>query len=284
MQDSLVVNYRHGFHAGNFADVFKHVVVTLLVRALAAKDKPFCYLDTHAGAGRYDLAAEAARKTGEFQHGIARLWASAPPPAFTDYLAAVRALNADGHLRFYPGSPRLVRYFLRPQDRMVLCELHPQEYAHLKDEFAGDRQVAVHLRDGYAALKAFLPPPERRGLVLIDPPFEQPDEFARAAEALVAAQARWNSGVYALWYPIKTQPPVAALHRALRASGMRKLLVAEFSPHPRDSALRMNGCGMVIVNPPWQFDQALAPRLAQLATLLRQDSVASHRLEWLATE
>jgi 23S rRNA (adenine2030-N6)-methyltransferase len=277
------LNYRHGFHAGNFADVFKHVVVTLLIKALAAKDRPFCYLDTHAGAGRYDLAAEAARKTGEFEHGIARLWAQ-PPPALDDYLAAVRALNPDGRLRFYPGSPRLVRHLLRADDRMVLCELHPQEHAHLKREFAGDRQVAVHLQDGYLALKAFLPPVERRGLVLIDPPYEEPDELTRVAEALVAAYTRWSGGVYAVWYPIKTLPPVAALHRALRASGMRKLLMAELSPYAQDSALRMNGCGMVIANPPWHFDKTLEPLLPQLATLLRQDSVGSHRLEWLAME
>jgi 23S rRNA (adenine2030-N6)-methyltransferase len=279
------MNYRHLFHAGNFADVFKHVILTLLLKALRSKDKPFFYLDTHAGAGRYDLGSEAARKTGEFVQGIARLVAREPlPEALREYVTAVRALNRDDELRFYPGSPRVVRHFLRPQDRMVLCEQHPEECDHLKAEFAGDKQVAVHLQDGYLGLKAFLPPPERRGLVLIDPPYESADEFRRAADALIASWPRWRGGTYALWYPIKLPAPVAALHRAMRDSGINKILLAELAVYPENSPFRLNGCGMLVINPPWRLDEGLKILLPQLAGLLRQESDARIRLEWLVPE
>ncbi len=279
------MNYRHAFHAGNFADVLKHVVLVLLLKALTVKDKPFVYLDTHAGAGRYDLGSEAARKTREFEQGVARLWAlTTPPPALGDYLAAVHALNRGEELRFYPGSPGIARHFLRPQDRMVLCEANPDEYRRLKAEFAGDRQVAVHLQDGYLGLTAFLPPPENRGIVLIDPPYESADEFDRAAEALIAARARWRGGIYALWYPIKLPAPAAALQEALRHSGIRKILLAELAIYPQDSAFRLNGCGMVVINPPWRLDEALKTLLPQLAGMLRQETDARIRLDWLVPE
>jgi 23S rRNA (adenine2030-N6)-methyltransferase len=279
------VNYRHAFHAGNFADVFKHVVLTLLLKALRAKDKPFFYLDTHAGAGRYDLGGAAARKTGEFAQGVARLASGERlPEAMRDYLAAVRTLNRSGELRFYPGSPRIARHFLRPQDRMVLCEQHPEEYGRLKAEFAGDEQVAVHLRDGYLGLKAFLPPPENRGVVLIDPPYESADEFDRAADALIASCTRWRGGIYALWYPIKLPAPVATLHRAMRDSGISKILLAELAVYPEDSAFRLNGCGMLLINPPWRLDEGLKNLLPQLAGLLRQETDARIRLDWLVPE
>jgi 23S rRNA (adenine2030-N6)-methyltransferase len=279
------MNYRHLFHAGNFADVFKHVILTLLLKALRSKDKPFFYLDTHAGAGRYDLGSEAARKTGEFVQGIARLCAREPlPQALREYVTAVRALNRGDDLRFYPGSPRIGRHFLRPQDRMVLCERHPEEYGRLKVEFAGDKQVAVHLQDGYLGLKAFLPPPENRGLVLIDPPYESADEFAGAADALIASWARWRSGTYALWYPIKLRAPVESLHRAMRDSGISKILLAELAVYPEDSAFRLNGCGMLLINPPWRLDEELKILLPQLAGLLRQETDARIRLDWLVPE
>jgi 23S rRNA (adenine2030-N6)-methyltransferase len=279
------MNYRHGFHAGNFADVFKHVILTLLLKALRLKDKPFFYLDTHAGAGRYDLGSGAARKTGEFTQGIARLWSRERlPEALRDYLSAVRALNRGADLHFYPGSPRIVRHVLRRQDRMVLCEQHPEEYSRLKAEFAGDKQVSVHLQDGYLGLKAFLPPPENRGMVLIDPPYESADEFERATDALIASCARWRGGIFALWYPIKLPAPVAALHRAMQDSGIAKVLLAELAVYPEDSAFRLNGCGMLVINPPWRLDNELKVLLPQLAGLLRQEIDARIALEWLVPE
>jgi len=205
-----MLSYRHAFHAGNFADVFKHVLLVQLVRALRGKDKPFCLLDTHAGAARYDLGSAPARKNREFADqnrefadGIGRLWRQ---PGLSselgDYLDRVRALNPDGELRWYPGSPRIARDLLRPNDRLILAELHPTEFPLLKAEFRNDRQVAAHHTDGYAALNAFLPPPERRGLVLLDPPYELKDEFERLAEAVRRIHRRWATGIAAVWYPI----------------------------------------------------------------------------------
>ena len=279
------MNYRHAFHAGNFADVFKHVILTLLLKALRSKDKPFFHLDTHAGAGRYDLGSDAARKTGEFEQGVARLWSGgSSSDALHDYLTAVRALNGGDELRFYPGSPRIARHFLRPQDRMVLCESNPQEYGRLKAEFAGDRQVAVHLQDGYLGLKAFLPPPENRGIVLIDPPYESAEEFERVAGALITSCARWRGGIYALWYPIKLPAAAASLHEALRRSGIRKILLAELAVYPEDNAFRLNGCGMLVINPPWRIDEELKTLLPQLAGVLRQETDSRIRLDWLVPE
>ncbi len=278
------MNYRHLFHAGYFADVFKHVLLTALLKSLHAKDTPFCYLDTHAGAGRYDLSSEAAQKTGEYREGIRRLWDINPLPELSDYLAAVRAVNADGTLRYYPGSPMIARFFLRPQDRMVLLELQPDECALLQSRFAGDRQVVVQRQNGYAGLKAYLPPKEKRGLVLIDPPYESDREYEQLVEGLKVAHNRWSSGIYALWYPIKTRAPVERFHRALVASRVRKILVAEFSPYPEDSAFRLNGCGMVVINPPWKLDDMLRTVLPWLLDVLRQHPAGRTGISWLVPE
>ena len=279
------MNYRHIFHAGNFADVFKHAILTLLLKALHKKDTPFCYLDTHAGAGRYDLSLEAAQKTGEYRHGIARLWSGASPPEeLADYLAAVTAVNRGDALRYYPGSPRIARHFLRPQDRMVLLETHPEEAAALTREFVHDRQVAVHQQDGYQGLKAYLPPVERRGLVLIAPPYEAADEFDHVVSGLRAACERWASGMYAVWYPVKSRPPVERFHRRLAATGIRKLLLAELGLYPQDSAFRLNGCGMILVNPPWRRDATLRDLLPALLELLRIDAHGWTNLSWLVPE
>ncbi|MCR4301044.1 MAG: 23S rRNA (adenine(2030)-N(6))-methyltransferase RlmJ [Sulfuricaulis sp.] len=278
------MNYRHIYHAGNVADVFKHVMLSLLLKSLAKKDTPFFYLDTHAGAGRYDLNSAAAQKTGEYRDGILRLWNSQPLSGIEDYLSAVRALNPGKTLQYYPGSPRVARFFLRPQDRAVLLELHPNECALLKIEFARDRQVAVLRQNGYAGLKAFLPPRERRGLVLIDPPYESDREFQQLIEGLRDARARWESGLYALWYPIKSRPPVERFHRALVASGMRRILLAEFSPYPEDSDFRLNGCGMVMIGPPWKLDETLHLLLPDLLKVLRQNTLGRTEITWLVPE
>src|SRR3569623_1409897 len=208
-----MLSYRHAFHAGNFADVHKHAIVCVLLAALQKKEGGLCFLDTHGGAGRYDLHSPEAQKNQEFQSGIGRVWRrSDVPAALSPYLAAVQSINpraADTEWpRFYPGSPRLVRALLRPQDRMILTELHPTDAAALKDEFAGDRQVAVHHLDAYQGLKAFLPPKERRCMTLINPAYELRDEGERAVSALSAAWRRWPQGVFAWWYPV-TQSDLA---------------------------------------------------------------------------
>ena len=278
------MNYRHIFHAGNFADVFKHVVLSMLLKSLHKKETPFCYLDTHAGASRYDLTSAAAQKTGEYRDGIKRLWNSQPMPELADYLAAVRSLNDADSLRYYPGSPRVARFFLRPQDRAVLFELQSEECAQLKTEFAGDRQVLVQGQDGYAGLKALLPPKERRGLVLIDPPYESDKEFEQVIDGLRIAHARWDTGMYALWYPIKGRPPVERFHRMLVATGIRKILLAEFSPYPEDSGFRLNGCGMVVINPAWKLDETLHSVSSVLLERLRQHPAARATVTWLVPE
>lgn len=278
------MNYRHIFHAGNFADVFKHVVLSLLLKSLHRKDTPFCYIDTHAGTGRYDLSSAAAQKTGEYRDGIKRLWNNPPIPELADYLSAVQALNVGDSLRYYPGSPRVARFFLRPQDRAVLLELQPEECSQLKTEFTGDPQVTVQGQDGYGGLKAYLPPKERRGLVLIDPPYESDSEFERVIEGLRIAHARWDSGMYALWYPIKSRPPVERFHRMLVATGIRKILLAELCPYPEDLAFRLNGCGMAVINPPWKLEETLHSVLPVLLEQLRQHPAGHGMLTWLAPE
>ena len=278
------MNYRHIFHAGNFADVFKHVLLSLLLKSLHRKETPFCYLDTHAGAGRYDLSSAAAQKTGEYRDGIKRLWNGQFMPELTDYLAAVRALNEADSLRYYPGSPCIARFFLRPQDRAVLLELQSEECAQLKAEFAADRQVTVQVQDGYGGLKALLPPKERRGLVLIDPPYESDKEFERIIDGLRIAHARWDSGIYALWYPIKSRPPVERFHRMLVATGISKILLAELSAFPEDTAFRLNGCGMVVINPPWKLDETLHSVLPALLERLRQHPAGRSTVAWLVPE
>lgn len=278
------MNYRHIYHAGNFADVFKHTVLSLVLKSLHQKDSAFCYLETHAGAGRYDLSSAAAQKTGEFRDGIQRLWDIDPLPALADYLAAVRATNPGATLRYYPGSPAIAQCFLRPQDRMVLMERQPDECALLKAVFTDDRRVTVLAQDGYAGLKAHLPPKEKRGLVLIDPPYEANQEFEQVVAGLRIAHARWASGIYALWYPVKSRPPIERFHRALVASGIRKMLLAEFSPYPEDSEFRLNGCGMVLVNPPWKLEETLRPVLPWLLTVLRQHPAGRSSITWLVPE
>jgi len=283
------VNYRHAFHAGNFADVFKHAILIGLIDALKAKPTPFCYIDTHAGAGRYDLRDEEARKTGEFVDGVQRLLVAANLPdslrPYFDLLRAANAADANGHLNVYPGSPLIASLSLRDSDRIALCEVQEAETAALKKLFADDKRVGVHQRDGYSALAGLVPPKERRGVVLIDPPFEaQEAEFRTIQSALADAYAHWPTGIYAIWYPIKLHRQVLRFQRWFAKQGIKKTLVAELMIDADDSPLRLNGCGMVIVNAPWQFDAWLARLLPDLARLLARSPRASHRLEWLTRE
>lgn len=265
------MNYRHGYHAGNFADVLKHTALCELLRLLTAKDKKLFVLDTHAGAGGYDLGGRLARRTGEAEAGIARL-AAAPatgmPAAVARYLAAVAAFDrkfgpAGGALKRYPGSPRLVRAALRPGDRFIACELHPDEALALKREFAGDRAVDVRQADGYKVLKAALPPIERRGLVLIDPPFEAEDEFERVLRALRQAVRRFATGVYALWYPIKDDA-AAAFARELAAFRPLTLALHLDGIEPG----KLAACALAVVNPPWRFEEAMREALPWIADRL----------------
>jgi 23S rRNA (adenine2030-N6)-methyltransferase len=260
------VNYRHAFHAGNFADVVKHALLVALLRGLLAKEKPFRVLDTHAGIGDYDLAAPEPQRTGEWREGIGRV-AESDDPALADYLAQVRAAGFPAR---YPGSPALIRNMLRPSDHLVLCELHPEDHATLKARFRSDPQVAVHRRDAWEALTALTPFPERRGLVLIDPPFEQEGEFDRLAAALAALRRRFRAAIVGAWYPVKHRAPVRAFHAALREAAVPDCIACELTLREATDPTRLNGCGLLVSNPPFGFEtrareilNALLPALSR---------------------
>lgn len=282
------MNYRHVYHAGNFADVFKHAVLARLIAYLKRKEKPFRVLDTHAGVGLYDLASGEAERTGEWRDGIGRLAGSrldADVAALLEpYLAAVRAANEGEALTRYPGSPMLVRALLRPQDRLSAIELHPADAAALEAAFAGDRQTRVTLLDGWLALKSQLPPKERRGLVLVDPPFEVPGEYERLVDGLGEAHRRFATGLFCLWYPIKAGAPVAAFHQALAASGIPRILCAELNVRSEDATTGLAGSGLILVNPPFVLEDELAILLPALTDVLAQDASARHALFWLSGE
>jgi 23S rRNA (adenine2030-N6)-methyltransferase len=270
------MNYRHAFHAGNFADCMKHALGVWLLRALQRKETPIFVLDTHAGAGSYDLTRGPAERTSEWRGGIGRLLVR-PPTPLQDYLDVVRKAADTARpgpnertaaeaspLPLYPGSPLLLRALLRDGDRMACCELHPDEYAALRRRFARDPAVAIHHRDAWEAIRALLPPKERRGLVLIDPPYESLTEFADLAGGLHDGWSRFPTGVFAAWYPIKHRAPVRAFHDALRASGMRDIVAAELCLRAPLDPNRLNGCGLLVINSPFRFESDVPPLLAAL--------------------
>jgi len=281
------MNYRHAYHAGNFADVMKHVILLELIHSLLRKETAFCYLDTHAGTGLYDLRTATTQKSQEYLHGIAKIIPQKNPPIFIQhYLEAIRKTHhaaADSDLstiRYYPGSPLLVRYLLRPQDRIIACELHPQEHHVLKNTFSRDKQIAIHNTDGFLGLKAFLPPRERRGLVLIDPPYENPDEFTHIAHSLSVSLKHWESGIYAIWYPIKEKNRVLQFHRLIKQLVKQPILAAELTIHP-DMPSHLNGSGLLIINPPWQFDQHLKTMLSWLWKALTINNQGGYQAHFL---
>jgi len=272
------VNYRHAFHAGNFADCMKHALLVWLLRMLTRKPTPLRVLDVHAGIGAYDLSGPEAVRTGEWHEGIARLLTLNSGP-LVDYLDVVRAAGAP---RQYPGSPAIARALLRPIDTLVLNELHPEDHATLKRAFKG---VAVHQRDAYECARALTPFPERRGLVLLDPPFEQGDEFARLAEGMATVWQRARGHVQAAWYPIKNMAPVIQFHQALRDAGLRDVMAAELWLREPTDATRLNGCGLVVVNPPWGFEAEGGAILAALSERLSDgEAGAGWRMHRVADE
>lgn len=281
--DNARVHYQHRFHAGNFADVFKHVLLLALLRALSAKDKPWCYADTHAGAGDYDLADAAALRTGEFADGIARLWsADGAPPAVADWLDAVRALNPDGALCRYPGSPLLALGAARVQDRLLLCERVPAIVEQLRTALGVDARVHVHRRDGYE-LAALLPPAEKRGLVLVDPPFERADEFDACAAFAAEGLRRFASGVFAIWYPLKqrhaTERWLRRMQREIAREALNLQLVVS---HAAEGQMR--ACGLLVINPPFAFRAPAQEALAWLAPRLAQGPGAGFSVDpWKTT-
>ncbi len=275
------MNYRHAFHAGNHADCLKHaLLLLLLLDALRRKPAPFAVLDTHAGRGAYDLSAEEAARTGEAARGAGRLADVVDGPL----LPFVDALRAAGFPARYPGSPALVRAALRPGDRLVCCELHPEDHAALRTHFARDAQVAVHRRDAWEAIRALTPFPEKRGLVLIDPPFEREDEFTRLVGAIAELNRRFRAGIVAAWYPVKHRAPVRDFHDALRATGVRDMVAAEMWLREPTDPRRLNGSGLLVVNPPFGFEASAQAVLAELLARLGAEAGAGVAVTRVAAE
>jgi len=280
-----MLSYRHQFHAGNVSDVFKHAMLSRLLLALARKDKPFCYLDTHAGIGRYDLTHPWSQKTAEWRHGVGRVWGRADAPAtLQPYLEVIRAENPDGHLHHYPGSPWIARRLMRADDRMVLCELNKDDCAALKDLFAGARHTAIHNQDGFQAIRAFLPPKERRGLTFIDASFDQADEFARVTRAVKEAHTRFATGMIAVWYPLMAPSAMDAFARSLQAAKLSKTLQLDLRVHADDWTETIRGSGMIVVNPPYGLDREMPPLLDWLWRAMSPEKQGGTRCEWLVPE
>lgn len=288
------MNYRHHFHAGNFADVFKHVLLLRLIAAMQRKEKGFLYLDTHAGRGGYDLSVPATLPEGrtrepEYPQGISRLWPDEALPApLAEYVALVRRYNerqgvAPQELKYYPGSPWLAKFALRPQDRMALFELHPDDVEALEFEFGRESRVSVQAGDGYSALRGALPPPEKRALVLIDPPFENQGEFGAILGGLEAALRRLPGAVLAVWYPITERARTDDFLQEIAARPTPALAV-ELTIAGFQAATRLKGCGLLVLNPPWRIDTEFREILPELAQRLGDGDSATARCTWLVAD
>lgn len=282
------MNYRHAYHAGNFADVLKHAVLIAVIDHLKKKDKAFRVLDTHAGIGHYDLSGEQAQKTGEWRDGIGRLIDITPShqaaPLLAPYLELVREANGAGPLTQYPGSPEIARRLLRAQDRLTLTELHHEDHAALAERFAGDHQVRVVELDAWLALGGFVPFKEKRGMVIVDPAFEEPDEYRTLAAGIFKATRRWMTGTYVAWYPIKDTKALEHFYRMMIDTGLRKMLRTEFQVARPTKDGTLKACGMLILNPPFTLEAQLRGALPWLAKILAQGPGASGTVDWLVPE
>ena len=282
------MNYRHSYHAGNFADVLKHAVLARIITYLKRKDQAFRVIDTHAGIGLYDLSSVEAQKTGEWRDGIGRVVGaelSSDLKAFlAPWLDAVEALNPEGGLLHYPGSPKLTRLLLRKQDRLTAIELHPEDAAKLRQVFDGDYQVRVIELDGWLSLGAHLPPKEKRGLVLIDPPFEESGEYDRMIDGLARATRRFPGGTYMLWHPIKADSPLGAFDNKLIALARPRTLTVRLLARANQAAPGLNGSGLVIINPPYTLEAELRQVLPELSRLLAQGPGAGSEVRMLIGE
>jgi 23S rRNA (adenine2030-N6)-methyltransferase len=279
-----MLSYRHAFHAGNHADVLKHFVEVQLLRYLAQKDKPYWYIDTHAGAGCYALDSGYATQNGEFASGIARLWERKDlPAALAEYVSLVKDLNPDGQMKVYPGSPLVAYQLLREQDRMRLYELHPSDSEILHENFSGQPQILMQTSDGFGALKALLPPPPRRALVLIDPPYEDKQDYQRVVTALGEGLKRFSGGVYAVWYPQLQRAEAVHLPEQLKKLPVKSWLNVTLNVQaPSVEGFGMHGSGMFVLNPPWNLHVVLQQVMPYLVDVLGQDAQAKFSLEQLA--
>jgi 23S rRNA (adenine2030-N6)-methyltransferase len=273
------MNYRHEFHAGNHIDVFKHATLVFVLEHLLGKPQPFAVLDTHAGVGVYDLTSEAALKTHESADGVGRIFGR-PLQTASTYAGLIEKMNPSG-LKVYPGSPEIVRSLMRDKDRLMACELHPDDSESLRQRFRSDRRVQVHHRDGYEAISALVPPPERRGLVFVDPPFEERNEASRLVQALQTGLKKWPTGMFAAWYPIKDRVVAQTLSDAAVRTPFPKALRAEFLAYPPDDFILAGG-GLLICNTPWKLDERLGSLCRELGGILG-DGRASWSVSWLTS-
>ncbi len=280
-----MLSYRHSFHAGNHADVLKHIVQTLIIESLKEKEKPFLYLDTHAGAGRYQLTNAHATRTGEYLEGIARLWQQEEvPELILPYLEAVGSLNTSDELRYYPGSPLLAAKLLREQDLLMLTELHPTDFPLLRTEFSRDKRVRVCREDGFGQLKSKLPPASRRGFALIDPPYELKQDYGAVVKGIVEGYKRFATGTYAIWYPVVHRQQIKRMLKELEATGIRKILQIELAVKPDSDQLGMTASGMIVINPPWKLASQMASILPWLHKTLVPEGTGHTLVEWVVPE
>ncbi len=280
-----MLSYRHSFHAGNHADVLKHIVQTLIIESLKEKEKPFLYLDTHAGAGRYQLTNAHATRTGEYLEGIARLWQQEEvPELILPYLEVVSSLNTSGELRYYPGSPLLAAKLLREQDLLMLTELHPTDFPLLRTEFSRDKRVRVCREDGFGQLKSKLPPASRRGFALIDPPYELKQDYSAVVKGIVEGYKRFATGTYAIWYPVVHRQQIKRMLKELEATGIRKILQIELAVKPDSDQLGMTASGMIVINSPWKLASQMTSILPWLHKTLVPEGTGHTLVEWVVPE
>ncbi|HDX1038591.1 TPA: 23S rRNA (adenine(2030)-N(6))-methyltransferase RlmJ [Pasteurella multocida] len=281
-----MLSYRHSFHAGNHADVLKHLVLMLIIENLQQKEKGFYYLDTHAGVGRYRLFSEEAEKTAEFEQGIARLWQRNDlPEEVARYIKLIKQVNYGGKaLRYYAGSPLIAAKMLRPQDRALLTELHPSDYPLLRNNFKEFDNVTTKRDNGFQQLKATLPPKERRGLVLIDPPYELKEDYDLVVNAIEEGYKRFATGIYAIWYPVVLRQQTKRILKGLEKTGIRKILQIELAVRPDSDQRGMTASGMIVINPPWTLTQQMQNILPYLTNVLVPEGTGSWTVKWVTPE
>lgn len=280
-----MLSYRHSFHAGNHADVLKHTVQSLIISALNEKDKPYLYLDTHAGAGRYQLSGEHAERTGEYLEGIARIWQQDDvPEELAAYIGVVKNLNPGGKLRYYPGSPLIARFLLREFDKLQLTELHSSDFPLLRNEFQKDERARTDRADGYQQLKSKLPPPSRRGLILIDPPYELKSDYQAVVQGIQEGYKRFATGIFALWYPVVLRQQIKRMCNELEATGIRRILQIELGVRPDSDRFGMTASGMIVINPPWKLEQQMKNVLPWLEKVLVPSGTGHHKVSWIVPE
>ncbi|OCG48627.1 rRNA methyltransferase [Gilliamella sp. Choc5-1] len=280
-----MLSYRHSYHAGNHADVLKHIVLTLCIESLKEKEKPFLYLDTHSGAGRYLLRSEHAEKTGEYLSGINLLWQQSNiPELLNTYISVLRRYNPFEEIKYYPGSPLIAKQLLREQDKLNLTELHPTDYPLLKQEFSKDKRTKVLREDGFSQLKSKLPPLSRRGIILIDPSYEIKDDYKKIPAALFEAYKRFATGVYLIWYPVVSRTQTQKMIDNIINLGIKRISQFELAIKPDNNQKGMTASGMIVINPPWKLHEQMRTILPWLKTTLDVEQTGNFIIRELVTE